>query len=241
MKIRYAGILLVLCAIVVMPGCMMSEEYADYRDEVDDRTFLENYAYTWIDWYVDMSDLVSMEGSVGEGIGINVQPTKIANFGAMFYDVMKLGYRDRGFGFYREVRKEGGASWFYYRDMEFEPIVGTSGLFDRERLMQDFTLRRNTDRHWMDVGFETHILFFGGSLFVSPKQTLDFLGTTLLLPYNLFWRTPLNACGFNFPEFDLCDDDISSKARHKHGVELIKADDRFAPGEVLNDLMELGY
>lgn len=241
MKLRYAGMLLALCAVVLTSGCMMSERYAAYREDLDDRTFTENYADTWQDWYGDLGDIISIEGAVGEGLGVNVQATKLGNAGFMFCDVLKGGYRDRAFGFYREVRKEGGASWFYYRDLEFEPIMGTRRLFEREPVLQDFTLRHNSDRHWADVGFDTHILFLGCGFFVSPKQTLDFACSTVMLPYNLIFRGGFAILGLQLPEFDLCNDDISSRKRERHAVDLITTDEEFLPGEILDELMRLGY
>jgi len=241
MKLRYAGVLVALCAVVFASGCVTSERYAAYREELDERTFLENYADTWCDWYADLGDIIGLEFSAGEGIGLNVQATKVGNAGFMFCDVMKLGYRARGFGFYREVRKEGGASWFYYRDLTFEPIVGTAPLFDREPLLQDFTIRHNSDRHWGDIGGEIHIIFGGGSAFVSPKELADFLGNTFMLPYNLLWRPSVGTLGMQLPEFDLSDDDLSSRARRKHDVDLIRTDERFLPLETLDELMKMGY
>lgn len=241
MKVRSAAILLALLSVVVLSGCMTAENYSVYRAEMDQKSFLQCYADTWKDWFLDLSDVLSLEFSAGEGFGVEIQATKIVHGGFLFADVMKLGYRDRGLGFYREVRKEGGFSWFYYRDMEFEPLTGTYTLWRRQRLMQDFTLRHNTDRHWADVGYEFHLIFGGNSLFVSPLQIFDFAGSTLVLPYNLLLRVPLGKAGFNLPEFDLADDDASSAVRDKHNVDLIRSEDDFPPGEVLDDLMRLGY
>ena len=241
MKFRYAGVLLAVCAVVLTSGCMTSERYAAYRKEADDRTFFQNYADTWLDWYADLTDLAGIELAAGEGIGLNVQATKLGNMGFLFCDVMKLGYRARGLGFYRETRLEGGLTWFYYRDMELDPIVGTPALFERERLVQDFTLRHNSDRHWADIGVEGYLIFGGGSIYVSPKETFDFLGNTLMLPYNIFLRTPLKSIGVALPEFDLSDDDMSSDIRRRHDVDLIRSNERFEPGEVIDQLMRMGY
>ena len=206
---------------------------------MDSRSFVASYADTWHDWFADLSDIVSVELSAGEGIGAAVQPTKLFQAGVMFEDVMKVGLRNRGFGFYKERRKEGGLSWFYYRDLTYEPIVGTPGLFEREPLMQDFTIRHNNDRHWMDIGAEAHVIFGGASAYVSPKETLDFLGNTLTLPYNLLFRPILCHIGFHPPEFDLSNDDVGSRARNRQGLELINSPSGFEPAEVLDRLMRV--
>ena len=241
MKFRSAGILLTLCAVVLLSGCAMSERYQSYRHEVDQKSFLQNYADTWSDWYADLGDIIKWEGSLGEGIGVYLQPTKLAAGGAQFMDVMKIGHSRRAFGFYREVRREGGASWFYYRDMEFEPIIGTESLFKRERLSQGFPIRNTKNDHWADVGFETHIIFIGGSLYVSPKETVDFVSSTVQLPYNLLWRGIFGRFGWVTPEIDISDDDSASEARKKHDVDLIRTPDQFMPAEFLDDLMRMGY
>ena len=227
--------------VLLCAGCMMSKNYEAYRGELDDRSFLENYADTWGDWFGDLSDVASIELSAGRGIGVNVQPTKLVQTGVLFEDVMKVGLRNRGFGFYSETRKEGGLSWAYYRDMTYDPIVGTPCLFDRERRMQDFSIRHNSDRHWCDVGAEFHAVCVGASAFVSPKQTLDFVGNTITLPYNLLLRPVVKHMGLHPPEFDLCNDDKAAAVREKTGAKLIEEPEEFEPAETLDELMRLDY
>ena len=241
MKFRSTGILLTLCAVVFLSGCVMSERYQGYRHEVDQRSFLQNYADTWKDWYSDLTDIVKLEGSLGHGLGLYVQPTKIAAAGGQFTDVMKVGFGRRAFGFYREVRAEGGATWFYYRDMEFEPIWCTEALFQRERLYQGFPIRDTKHGHWTEIGFETHLLFIGGSFYFSPKETIDFIGSTVLLPYNMLWRGTFARFGWVTPEVDLSNDDSTAELRKKYGVDLVRQPEHFLPAEFLDDLMRLGY
>jgi len=244
MKVRFTAILLALVSAAVISGCVSSKEYSEYRREVDSRPFLVNYADTWKDWFCDMGDVASLEFSAGQGIGVYAQPTKLANAGVIFSDVMKLGFRKRGIGFYREVRKEGGATWFYYRDLEYDPIIGTRGLFDkyqRLRSLQDFTIRHNADRHWCDVGYEFNAVFFGNSFFVSPYETFDFLASTVLMPYNLILRVPLSKAHITLPEIDIGDDDTVAQIRREHDVELIPSHDNFPPAETLDELMDFGW
>ena len=146
MKLRYLGLAAVVCAASFLSGCAASENYKAYREELDSRTYARYFVDTWRDWAADASDIVSAECSAGEGIGLNLQATEIGNTGFLWEDVMKFGWRNRALGFYREVRKEGGLSWFYYRDMRFEPITGTRSLFERDRLTKGYPIRDDDDR-----------------------------------------------------------------------------------------------
>ncbi len=245
MRVRLAGLFLALFVIAITSGCVMeSPEYQTYRAdrEVDARSFLEHYADAWADWFCDLSDVLSLEVAAGEGLGAYVQPTELGMAGVLYDDVMKFGYRQRGLGWYREVHKEGGASWFYWRELQLEPIKGTPALFRRENLFQDFTLRHNSDRHWSEIGLEFHVVFVGMSAFVNPKEIFDFAGSTLMLPYDVLLRGSIDKWwNLRVPEFDMSDDDKESLARKRHNVELINAPEGFAPAEVLDDLMRLGY
>ena len=231
----------VLCLAGLLTGCVMSGSYESYRTEADSRPFFRQQYDTCYDWFADLVDIASAELSAGEGIGLCVQPTKMATFGALFEDTLKVGWRKRGFGFYREIRKEGGLSWFYYRDTVYEPKIGTPGIFDRDALKREFIIRDNDDRHWMDIGAEGHFIFGGGGLYVSPKEALDFVGNTVTLPYNLILRPILNWTGVRPPELDLANDDTLAQIRKEENMELIRAGNTFEPAEVLNDLMDVGY
>jgi len=244
MKVRSMAVGLTLVSAVMMSGCMSSEKYSEYRRDVDSRPFLVNYADTWKDLFCDLGDVASLEFSAGQGIGVYAQPTKLASAGVIFSDVMKVGWRKRGIGFYREVRREGGATWFYYRDLEYEPIIGTRGLFDeaqRLQLLQDFTIRHNADRHWCDLGYEFNAVFFGNSFFFSPYETFDFVASAALLPYNLILRVPLSKANITLPEIDIGDDDTVAQIRQRHAVELIPSHDNFPPAETLDELMDFGW
>ena len=120
--LRLAGVM-ALC-VMVFSGCAMSRPYKGYSDEVDSWSYPKRFAVTWKDWGMDLVDIVSLEFGAGESIGVNIQPTKILQTGFLFGDVMKLGWRNRGFGFYHEVQEEGGLGWAYYRSRRFEPILG---------------------------------------------------------------------------------------------------------------------
>ena len=186
--LRLAGVM-ALC-VMVFSGCAMSRPYKSYSDEVDSWSYPKRFAITWMDWGMDLVDIFSLEVGAGECIGVDLQPTKILQTGFLFGDVIKLGWRNRGLGFYHEVQEEGGIGWAYYRSRRFEPIMGTRRMFDRPPLFEGFPIRNNEEGHWMDIGGEVGLVFFEASAHVSPKKALNFGVNTLMLPVNLILRYP---------------------------------------------------
>ena len=245
MKLRLLMVPAVI-GIVLLAGCagvMESREYKAYKDEMKDLTLDQRFAIALKDWALDLSDVFSMEIGAGEYIGADVQATELGQGGALFGRVMKYGWRDRAWGYYDERRQEGGASWFYYRDMHMTPLTGNEQLFKRRRLMQDFPIRHNDDWHWMDCGFEVGFIFGGTSAHVSPKQTLDFAISTISLPFELTLKPILYECGVRTPEIDVCQDDTAAQMRReKHPeVETIEHPDGFPPIEYLDERLRLPY
>ena len=240
MRFPLLRMIAVAALAAALSGCYAGKNYKAYREELDTLSYPQHFAITWADWFADAGDIVSAEISFGEGIGAYVQPTKVLMVGVLFEDVAKVGFRQRGFGIYREVRSEYGACHLYYRDMMVEPIMGTRGLFMR-RPIQDFTIRHNSDRHWLDLGAEAHVLIIGASAFVSPWETFDFVGTTVQLPYNLLLRPAFNLIGVRPPELDLSNDNYAAPLREKHGVIVNNEFESFPPAEVFEGLMDTPY
>ena len=150
------------------------------------------------------------------------------------------GHAYRSLGFYSEDRNEGGASWFYYRDLKMTPIMGTDSLFNeayRPRLIQMFPIRDNKEWHWADIGAEVGVIFFDVSAHVSPKETLDFAITTVAIPYNVILRPILSVCGMRLPTIDFCEDDTDARVRRKYEVDLIQQPPGLAPIEWFNERM----
>jgi hypothetical protein len=241
--LRLAGVT-ALC-VMVLSGCEVSRSYKGYSDEVDSWSYPKRFAITWKDWGLSLLDIVSLEIGAQESIGIVIQPTKILQTGFLFNDVMKLGWRNRGFGFYHEVQSEGGFGWAYYRSRRFEPILGTPTLFDqnlRTPLFAGFPIRNNfQEGHWADIGGEVGLVFLDVSAHVSPKHAMGFCVNTLMLPMNLLLRYPLNWIGVRFPELDFCDENTTSQIKYKYDLTLIPYPTSFAPAEVLNELWEVPY
>jgi len=235
MKLTACAVLLLLGA-AMLTGCAESRTYKSYSDEVGSWSYPKKVGITVKDWFLDLTDIASLELGTGETIGIDIQPTKIFEIGALTGDVFKIGARERAVGFWREVRTEGGFSWFYYRDQRFEPTLGTKALFERPRLFKGFPIRYNKPYHWMDLGAEVGVIFFQAGAHVSPKHALDFVFTTIMLPMNLIIKPPLDAMGAHLPELDICDDDTAAAVRKKYELELVKYPERFEPVETFNDI-----
>lgn len=240
MKFRWFTLLVVLC-VVMLAGCAETKNYKSYRDEVDSWGYGQRFGIVCKDWSLDLLDVFSLEFGAGECLGINVQPTELFQCGVFFGNMMKLGYRDRAFGSYKETRKEGGASWFYYRDVVMEPLVGTETLMldeYRPRLYQGFPIRHNKEWHYLDVGGEVGLLFFNMSAHVSPKHFLDWASSTLFLPFELVLRPVF---GSRLPEIDFCDDDTAARVRKKYEIELIHSPEGLPPIEYLNEVADQPY
>ena len=240
MRTRWLAGVIILGALA-SSGCTSSGPYKSYSEEIDSWSYPKHFGITCADWVKDLADVVSVEVGAGETIGLDLQPTEILQVGFVFGDVMKLGWRNRGLGFYREVQTEGGLSWGYYRSRRFEPIIGTASLFERPRLFEGFPIRDNNEWHWADIGGEVGLVFCDASAHVSPKKALDFCVSTVMLPFNLIFRYPLTKMGMRIPEIDLCDDDTPAEIRKKYQLELIKNPAGFEPTEVLNDLWKVPY
>ena len=240
MKFRCFTLPALVC-VILLAGCAESKSYKSYRDEVDSWSYGQRFGTVWKDWGLDLLDVFSLEFGGGECLGLNVQPTEFCQTGLFFGNIMKLGYRDRAFGTYKETRKEGGLSWFYYRDVVMEPLKGTETLMLEEyrpRLYQGFPIRHNKEWHYLDLGGELGLLFFDMSAHVSPKQFLDFAVSTLRLPVELVCRPIL---GSRWPEIDFCDDDTAARVRKKYEVELIHDPEGLPPIEYLNERVEQPY
>jgi hypothetical protein len=232
---------MVLLSVVVLSGCAQSRAFTSYSDEVNSWSYPKRVGITVLDWFRDGTDIISPEIGAGESFGINVQPTELLQFGFLFGDVMKVGYRGRGAGFYQEIRKEGGLSYAYYRNERFEPFVGTRALFERERIFRGFPLRFNDQWHWMDLGVEVGLIFGQVGVHVSPLEAVDFAISTLMLPVNVVIRPPLGKLGVNLPIVDYGGDDTESRIAKRYEIEMPPYPEMFQPTEVINDLVKLPY
>jgi hypothetical protein len=91
------------------------------------------------------------------------------------------------------------------------------------------------------LGVEVGLICGQIALHVSPKQTMDFLVTTVMLPVNLVARPALSKMGVNLPIVDFCNDDTESRIAKRYELEMPPYPDMFQPTEVINDLVKLPY
>ena len=244
---------LVIGILIVCAGCaaspdgrgipvVSSESYDAYRREVDSWGWGDYFLISCKDLVLDFTDILSAEISTGPGFLINVQPTKLLNIGLGYGDMTKAGWRKRALGVYREDTREGGLSALYFRQKRLEPIYGTPDLFIRRyRGMSDFTIRHNTDRHWLDIGAEVHIIGIGGSAYLSPFEAFDFGVNLVFFPYNVLIRPLGNTMGFRPPEIDVANDDTMARVREKYGLTVVRVEEGFPPTEMVDGLFRLAY
>jgi len=227
---------------VIVAGCAETQAYETYREDVASWSIPKHIGVTFKDWFFDATDIVSVEVGIGETIGFNIQPTEPLQIGFLYGDVFKFGYRDRGLGFYRDIRRELGITGMhYYRDMTIEPVTGTQGLMERPRIFKHYPLRSNEDWHYGDIGAEVGLVMVQAGAHMSPKEALDFAITTLALPWNLLVRPVLCRAGAHFPEIDICEDDTFARLREQYGITLVKHPEGFWPAEFINDLFRTPY
>lgn len=241
---KHAWVVIAFLA-AVSTGCTTMEstaQYNAYRKNVDNLGFGGYFVMTCKDLVLDFTDIFSAGISFGPGMLIDVQPTKILEFGAGYADVATMGWRHRAAGHYREIRKEGGISGVYYRHMDMQPIYGTVPLFlERPRALRDFTIRHNSDRHWADIGGNFQFMAVGANIYASPHEAIDFLLDVVAFPYNAFLRPIGNVCGFRPPEIDIVDDDTTAVAREKAELTVVNPEAGFPPTELIDQLFRTGY
>jgi hypothetical protein len=234
-----------MLAVAVCAGCGTmkgSQAYQNYKAEMDQTypTFGSYLAMTLKDSLMDFTDIFRFHAAGGEGIGLDVQPTEPLQFGFMFTDNARMGWQKRSFGVWNETRREGGVGWAYYRSLEMEPIRGQEAMFDQPKAFKDFTLRHNSEFHWADIGFQTHLVFFGFGFYFSPKETIDFLYGLGNIPIAVL-RPGIQAMGLDAAQLDYSEDDSPAAIRRKYGQVWIPQAEGFEPTEMLNDWMELPY
>lgn len=151
---------------------------AAYQDVVDhsDWSYPGMVVDTTKDMFLDLFDIVDLNFAVGDGILVDVQPTKVAHVGLGWADAVRVGLRPRAFGMWSQRQAEYGLSIFYWRDINRQAVFGTPTLFDQSMSYKGFDLdHQNESGHWLDVGVNVHALLVGAEAFVSPKEAFDFV------------------------------------------------------------------
>ena len=197
------------------------QQTAAYRDVVDNTDW--NYGGMVVDstkdMFLDLFDIVDFNLGAGDGILLDVQPTKIAHVGMGWADAVRVGIRPRAFGMWSQRQAEYGLSVFYWRDINRQAAVGTSTLFDQSMSYKGFDLdHQNETGHWLDIGVNVHALLIGGELFVSPKETLDFVFSVGRWVFTVIpVRSLLHVCGADVIPLDPSSDNTEAPWREAGG------------------------
>ncbi len=241
MKLRY---IVIVGLVMLVGGCgtmPSSPEWAAYNEEVKSYSFFKWVGITFKDVVLDLTDVVSIDASYGEGFLVEVQGTKLAQAGLGYHQAWKAGWHNRAAGFWTEERMELGLSPTYYRRFKRDPIWGSKKLFTRKNEMADFTIRHNENRHWSDVGARFHFLIGGFGVYVSPKEATDAAGGIVMLPWNLLIRPVMKYFNTLPADVDFSDDDTLAKVRARHGVVLVEQRKTLEPVEKASELFEVPY
>ncbi|HKE00543.1 MAG TPA: hypothetical protein VKE69_06005 [Planctomycetota bacterium] len=211
---------LVLAAV----SCRSTAAHKQFVDETD-------WSYPTLAWnatrdvFHDLLDIAYVNGGVGDGLLIDVQPTKLLHVGLGWADTVRGGMRPRAFGMWSQRQAEYGLSIFYWRDIHRQAVFGTETLFDQSTSYKGFDLdHQNETGHWMDFSFAFHPFLLGWEASVSPKEALDFTASLLRWVVTIVpIRSGLHAIGVSelgwSPRFiDESSDDTDSARREKGGT-----------------------
>ncbi|MBI1849356.1 MAG: hypothetical protein HYR85_03325 [Planctomycetes bacterium] len=206
-----------LAVLFAVTGCQSAPSYKAYTDETDSWGFGRKVATLLKDEALDLTDIVQIDLSAGEGLLANVRATKLAQIGAGHLNGVKGGWNQRSLGVWKERRTEGGVSVLYYTDADLEPVHGTKTLWERGYQIDDWTILHNEDHHWLDVGASLHVLFLGADVNVSPKEAVDFVVGLVNIPL-----LPISEMfGFHCDSIDVADDDTAARLRKKYELGYI--------------------
>ncbi len=207
-------------AVVATVGCQhsykftSSPEFEAYSREVNEWTGMEKTGIYLKDRFLDLTDILQFDLSVGDGFLANVHATKWLQIGGGFMNNgLRWGMLKRSAGTWSDDRVEGGvAAGFnlYWVDLARTPVWGTSTLFENEFAYEGPDYLDNHDRHWSDFGATLHLFWIGANINASPFELLDAVLGIFALPS--IYAGPLS------PEMDLADDDTRARLREKYNL-----------------------
>jgi hypothetical protein len=208
-----------LALLAAVTGCQSAPSYKAYTDETQSWGYGRRIATMLKDEALDLTDIIQLDLSAGEGLLANVRATKLVQVGGGHLNGIKGGWNQRSLGFWKERRTEGGVSVLYYTDADLEPVHGTPTLFDRGYQIDDWTILHNEDHHWADFGASLHLIFLGADVNVSPKEAIDFVVGLINIPLTII---PINDLfGIRQDTIDLANDDTAARLRKKYELGYI--------------------
>jgi len=207
-------ILLLVCVLglALTVGCQTNPKFEKYSERVyqETGTFQKFYTYFW-DRLLDLTDIVYLDLSVGDGSLFNLHFTKHLQVGAGYRDAVCFGVMPRSFGMWQDDRVEGGVAIpllanFYYKKQHREALWGTQTLFDHDISYNGPDYLTNETAHWSDIGFSFHGFLAGMDFGISPFEIYDFILGFFGMPFIL----PVDPMGFG-TEIDVANDDVRAR------------------------------
>lgn len=165
----------------------------------------------WIgDRFADLFDVLTINLSFGQGIGVNAHVTEFVELGFNWWEGTALGMRGRAWGVWDSDEFDRGVGPFYWVELERIPTAGTVSLFNHEYkyVGWDFSensLNKASHDDWSSVGATAHLLFVGAEVGVSLLECADFIAGWLPLGPITGWL------GMEQPIWDIQKDDTWSQ------------------------------
>ena len=189
---------LVALAILSLAGVACRSTAA--HQEVVDKT---DWSYPNLVWnasrdaFHDFFDMAYVNMSIGDGLLIDAQPTKILHAGFGWVDAVRVGTRPRAVGIWSQRQAEYGLSVFYWREINRQAVYGTETLFDQSMSYEGFDMdHQHETGHWLDVEANVHLLLVGAQANISPKEIVDFAASAVRWVFTVVpVRSALHAIG----------------------------------------------
>jgi len=128
----------------------------------------------WRERLLDFTDIFGIRLSAGPGLLVHGQVTKLAQAGlGGYYHTIRVGYKGRRGGVWREDDLEAGVSLAYLRGYEVDPRA--ANFQSGNGPMFGLDAGDMWDRRPFDVGAAVHVGIVGADVWFNPDQLIDFI------------------------------------------------------------------
>ena len=170
-------------ALLGLPALTQADLIVDAGQYVEDRV-------------CDFADIFRLRLGVprhGEGYGVKVRATALAQLGFVHYNGHYFGMERRALGLSEERRTEGGVSLLYASRNEMIPNWGNQFLsantlwteIENRRIIRNFPDWDDGRGHFLSAGAEVATPILGVDVGVYPSELLDFVtGFVCIDPFN---------------------------------------------------------
>lgn len=178
-----------LSAALAFAGCRVADvdtsldnQYSSTIKEAREEYSLgEKAKVFWTDFLLDVTDMISLGVSAGNGIHANAHVTKLWEAGVGYFGGYEAGILPRAIGAWQKKNVEGGLFFapgpiWYWRDGERGNMKGTSTLEKyHQQSWQGFTYeqRGEKSRQWLDVGASAHLIVLGAFADIHVWEVVD--------------------------------------------------------------------